>query len=172
MKAPTRQFRFTIPTFLCFFPTCLCLSPNLRAIAVPVTCRAIGARTRLGAYAVTVRFIAVAFLASFWKTKLRIPPMSLQLFLVAAVIAANIALDDLNLRLRPRFRPCCLASFGSFSSFRGYDTENDFISHKTTRVLALVASHTGAVSLLKGLVEPRILCKSAYKCLNYKPPKF
>jgi hypothetical protein len=43
--------------------------------------------------------------------------MSLQLFLVAAVIAANIALDDLNLRLRPRLRPRCPASFGSFSSF-------------------------------------------------------
>jgi hypothetical protein len=113
MKAPTRQFRFTIPTFLYFFPTCLCLSPNLRAIAVPVTCRAIGARTRLGAYAVTVRFIAVAFLASFLKTKLGILPMSLQLFLVAAVIAANIALDDLNLRLRPRLRPRCSASFGA-----------------------------------------------------------
>jgi hypothetical protein len=41
--------------------------------------------------------------------------MSLQLFLVAAVIAANIALDDLNLRLRPR--PRRSATFGSFGSF-------------------------------------------------------
>jgi hypothetical protein len=38
--------------------------------------------------------------------------MSLQLFLVAAVIAANIALDDLNLRLPRRS-----ATFGSFGSF-------------------------------------------------------